>query len=345
MKRIAMIVVVGFLIVATGLAVFTRWQVMKLEARFPPVGTFVEADGRKIHLVDKPGPADRLPALFIHGASGNLLDQMHAFDDNLNGERRALFVDRPGHGYSERGDKGQNSLAGQAASYAAVLDELGIEKAIIVCHSMGCASGAAMAIHHPEKVAGLVFLAPATHEWPGGVTWYYSVASLPVIGHLFTETLALPAGLASIDAGVSSVFTPNEAPKEYSHKIAAPLVLRPSNFRNNAEDVAQLKRQVIALSPRYPEIKVPTFIITGDADNVVWPSIHSEGLERDIRNARLIVGEGIGHKPDYLMTDQALSAIRDIEKRYRSDAGETIATDIGDPEHVGCAGGGERNAC
>ena len=43
-------------------------------------------------------------------------------------------------------------------------------------------------------LAGLVLLAPATHPWPGGVTWYYDLAARPVVGPLFSWTVALPVG-------------------------------------------------------------------------------------------------------------------------------------------------------
>ena len=289
-------------------------MVGQLEGMYPPAGKFVQVPGRKLHVMDVPASngSEQIPALFIHGASGNLLDQMHAFKPHLEGERRLIFVDRPGHGYSERGAESENSPSGQAQSFADLLDELDIDQAVVVCHSLGCASGVAMAVHHPEKVKGLVFLAPATHKWPGGVTWYYDVASLPIIGWLFTELVALPAGLATINAGVSSVFTPDKAPENYAANIAASLVLRPANFRNNARDVSGLKAAVTQLQPRYSEIKKPTAIITGDSDDVVLAEIHSEGLKRDIDGAELIIGKGVGHKPDYVMTDQVLAAFERV---------------------------------
>jgi len=301
--------------VVVGLFGFTRYQVNALEKRYPPVGKFVSVEGRELHIVDVPAITDEKTAvLFIHGASGNLLDQMHAFRPSLEGRRRMLFVDRPGHGYSQRGKESANSPSGQAASFAQMLDQLAIDQAIVVCHSLGCASAAAMAVHHPDKIKGLVFLAPATHSWPGGVTWYYSVASMPVIGWLFTELLSLPAGLASINAGVASVFEPDKAPDGYAERMAAPLVLRPVNFRNNARDVAGLKAAVAGLQDRYKEISKPTIIITGDRDDVVLAAIHSKGLERDIANSQLIVGEGVGHKPDYVMTKQVLEAIDHVDR-------------------------------
>ncbi len=89
--------------------------------------------------------------------------------------------------------------------------------------------------------AALVFLAPATHPWPGGATsWYYDLTTIPVIGRLFSETLTYPAGTLQMADATTCVFAPNKVPDNYLGMAAIPLVLRPSAFRANATDVAGL---------------------------------------------------------------------------------------------------------
>jgi len=183
---------------------------------------------------------------------------------------------------------------------------------VLVGHSLGAASVAAFAVLYPQRVRGLVFLAPATHPWPTGVAWYYKLAALPVVGQIFTQTLALPFGSFSLNAGVKSVFDPQIVPQNYAERTALPLVLRPASFRYNALDVAGLNKFVKKFSPRYKEIKAPTVIITGDKDDIVLPSIHSVGLERDIEGAELIIIPGMGHKPDFGATDVVIEAIRKV---------------------------------
>ena len=164
-----------------------------------------------------------------------------------------IFIDRPGHGYSDRA--GADDPAKQATRYKLLLDKLEIEKAVLVGHSLGCASVAAFAVLYPERVKGLVFVAPATHPWPTGVAWYYKLAALPGVGQLFTQTLALPFGTFSLNGGVTSVIAPKIAVENYSERTALPLVLRPATFRHNALDVAGLNKFVVKFSPRYKEIK------------------------------------------------------------------------------------------
>ncbi|MDX8460963.1 alpha/beta fold hydrolase [Mesorhizobium humile] len=299
------------------LAGVTRAGIWSIERRNPPAGAFAEIDGARIHYVHIPAPAgaDLPPVVFIHGASANLKDQMLPLEPLLEGRAEMLFLDRPGFGWSERGDN--ETLATQADTIAALMDRLGIEKAVIVAHSFGGAITTAFARQHPDKTLGLVFLSPATHPWPGGATaWYYKLTAVPVVGWLFSETLAYPAGLAQIGGATSCVFSPNDVPDRYVDKASIPLVLRPSAFRANARDVAQLYDYVSAAAPAYREIKAPTVVISGDRDKVVYATIHSIGLERDIPGAELVWVHNLGHKPDWIAPDLVVGAIGKVAGKH-----------------------------
>lgn len=299
------------LLLVAGLAVWTRLRTREIEARYPAVGEMIDVGGYRLHAVHVPRPAtaDLPPLVFIHGASGNLRDQMIPFRPRLEGRAEMLFIDRPGHGWSERGGTQNDTPNGQADAIARAMQSKGISNAIIIGHSFGGAIAASFALNHPEMTAGLVFLAPATHPWPGGIAWYYGLASTPLIGQMFAHTLALPAGLTRLDSGSACVFAPNPKPDNYITETAPALVLRPEAFRNNAIDVSNLKPYVARVAPRYTEIVAPTVIVTGDSDSIVLAHIHSEGLARDIEGAELIWIRNLGHKPDHITTDLAVRAI------------------------------------
>lgn len=297
------------------LAGVTRTGAWLVERRNPPVGQFADIDGARIHYVHIPAApaADLPPVVFIHGASANLKDQMLPLQPLLEGRAELLFLDRPGFGWSERGAGNNETLAAQADTIAALMDRLGIAGAVIVGHSFGGAVTTAFARKHPEKTLGLVFLAPVSHPWPGGATaWYYKLTAMPVVGWLFSETIAYPAGMLQIGAATACVFSPNNAPQDYIEKAAIPLVLRPPAFRANARDVAQLYDYVRAASPGYRELKVPTVVISGDRDKVVYATIHSIGLERDVPGAELVWVRNLGHKPDWVAPDLVVGAIEKV---------------------------------
>jgi len=294
------------------LAGISRVGAFLTERRNPPIGSFATVNGTRLHYLHVAAPADPdlPPVVFIHGASANLKDQMLPLRPLLEGRAELLFLDRPGHGWSERGDGGNEDPAGQARTIAALLDHLDISRAIVVAHSFGGAAATAFALNHPERLAGLVFMAAATHPWPGGKTsWYYRVAAMPVLGRLFTHAIAAPAGMVRIGGATECVFAPNRVPDGYVRKASIGLVLRPRAFRANATDVEGLFAYATANSPRYAEIAAPTVVISGDRDTVVYEEIHSVGLARDIPKAELVWVRNLGHKPDWIVPDLVVAAI------------------------------------
>ncbi|MBZ9921083.1 MULTISPECIES: alpha/beta fold hydrolase [unclassified Mesorhizobium] len=333
-----------------GLVGITRVGSWLIERRNPAVGEFIDIDGARIHYVHVPGhaKADLPPVVFIHGASANLRDQMLPLRPLLEGRAELLFFDRPGFGWSGRGPGNNKDPWSQADTVAALMDHLGMKQAIIVGHSFGGAVTTAFGREHADKTLGLVFLAPATHPWPGGATaWYYDLTTIPVIGRLFSETLSYPAGMLRIADATTCVFSPNKVPDNYVAEASIPLVLRPSAFRANASDVAGLYRYALGAAPRYAEIKAPTVVISGDRDKVVYAHIHSVGLERNIASAELVWVRNLGHKPDWIASDLVVGAIekaagrsvdleamaRAVEARIAGDAyGVGKCADLKEPE-------------
>ncbi|WP_337270050.1 alpha/beta fold hydrolase [Oryzifoliimicrobium ureilyticus] len=293
---------------------FTNFKARRFEQEHPNIGTLTDIGGYKVNALHIPASesADLPPLVFIHGASGNLLDQVGAFLAPLEGRAEMLFVDRPGHGYSERGGPENDLPSGQADAIALLMEKHAIDQAIIVGHSFGGAIAAAFGVRHPEKTKGLLFLAPASHPWPGGIDWYYHVSAAPFLGWLFNHLLVVPMGLARLEQATQNVFAPNLRPDDYLARTGPTLVLRPKTFAHNARDFIGLLAYFEANAPYYKTIKAPTVIVTGDSDAIVWEHLHAQGLARDIAGSQLVRLRGIGHKPDYLATDLAVAALEKI---------------------------------
>ena len=306
--------------VTAALFLFTLTETRRIERRYPPVGHLIDVGGGAIHAVETP-PAggERGAVMLVHGASGNFADLDTALAQQLSNHGFRVFsVDRPGHGWSARLSwREASSPEWQAKILRAALARRGVDRAIVVVHSLAGALGLAMALNAPAFVRGLVLLAPVSHPWPGGVSWYYPWAASRLWGPLFRWLIALPAGLCVLPRGVASVFAPSPAPPDYIERTRLPLMLRPWTFRANAEDVTALKGHVTALSKRYREIDKPTAIVTGDQDGVVYAHIHSVGCERDIPGATLTILEGVGHSPHYSAPEQVIEAILGVDRRAR----------------------------
>jgi pimeloyl-ACP methyl ester carboxylesterase len=190
-----------------------------------------------------------------------------------------------------------------------VLERLGVSQAIFVVHSWAGALGARMALDYPERVAGLVMLAPVAFPWRGGVGWYNKLVATPVIGPLLAYTITLPLGFFLTGPGARGVFLPQTMPDDFVKATATPLLLRPREFRANALDLVTLKAAVAEQAPHYGAIAAPTVVISGDVDATVSLDIHSRPFVVAVPNAKLIVLPGVGHMVQNVATERVISEI------------------------------------
>jgi pimeloyl-ACP methyl ester carboxylesterase len=290
-----------------------------IAARFPPAGQFMRvADGR-LHVLDLgPRAAALPPVVLVHGASGNLNEMRRALGDRLARDRRVVMIDRPGHGWSERvGGPDAATPTRQAAILAQAIGQLGLDRPVLVAHSMAGALATALALDFPDAISGLVLVSPVTHPWPGGISWYYTLAATPLIGSLFANTVAVPGGLLSLKGGIASVFAPHPVPDDYEDRAAIPLVLRPQVFADNARDVAALYAHVAARQSRYGEIRHPVSIVAGDIDTVVSTDIHARAFARAVPQTRLVVLPQTGHAPHHVAPQVVLDEIARVSAAAR----------------------------
>jgi len=104
---------------------------------------------------------DGEPMLVIHGAGGGY-DQGLLIASDFGQDHRVIAPSR--FGYLKAAVPEDYSPAAQADSHAALLDFLGIERAIIVGVSAGAPSAIEMALRHPERVSALILLVPRTYH-------------------------------------------------------------------------------------------------------------------------------------------------------------------------------------
>lgn len=118
-------------------------------------------DTRRGAFLTDDGGSGGTPVLFLHSAAGHV-GHWQAMLDHLRPTRRALAIDQRGHGRTPEPADRDYSPEAMAADALAVLDRLGIRRAVVVGHSMGGAAAVAMAGAAPDRVAGLLLLDPAS---------------------------------------------------------------------------------------------------------------------------------------------------------------------------------------
>jgi pimeloyl-ACP methyl ester carboxylesterase len=305
------------------LALITQAGVVALQRSYPAQGRRIEVAGAKLNVVDI-GPRDAAgpPIVMIHGASSNLEAMRYPLGDRLAAAHRVILIDRPGHGWSTRTRLADSTPAIQAGMIDEALEKLGVGSAIVVVHSWSGALGARMALDYPQRVAGLVMLAPVAYPWPGGVGWYNRIVATPVIGPLLAYTITLPLGYFLTEPGARNVFLPQVMPENFVRDTATLLLLRPREFLANARDLVTLKAAVAEQAPRYPDIRAPIVIITGEPDKTVSTNRHSRPFKAAVPQAKLIVLPDVGHMIQNVAPELVIS---EIDAMIGSLAGGTAA--------------------
>lgn len=313
----------GLLALVAALFIFTFLMTARITAQHPTQGSFVELKSGRIHLVDLMPTANlvngapRGTILLLHGASGNQADVMQALGAPLAAAGfRVIAPDRPGHGWSDRFEgPEQASPARQTAIVRAALEKIGVKRAIVVGHSLAGAMASNFAIEHKDFTQGLALISAVTHPWPGGIAAYYHLASTPYVGWLFTHTAILPVGLLTMPSAIKEVFAPQVPPANFIEATGVKMVLRPDEFRANAEDVDALYDFIVVQSKRMHEITAPTGIIAGDKDSVVFTTIHSVNTQREVAGATLKILPDMGHAPHHSATAEVVEMILQVAKR------------------------------
>lgn len=102
------------------------------------------------------GPADGLPVLLLHGAAfhSGTWQQLGTIDLLAKAGYRVVAVDLPGFGQSPARRTDPSSFAVE------LLTHLGIDRAVVVSPSMSGGVSFPLLLHHPERVAGFVPVAP-----------------------------------------------------------------------------------------------------------------------------------------------------------------------------------------
>ena len=284
--------------------------------QFPPGAEFISIDGVKLHYRRSGVSAKGSPAsviLVLHGAASNLEEPYTALAGDF-AETDIIWLDRPGLGWSERPSSGRWSPQREAALIALFLEALNVQTVTIIGHSWGGAIAMRLAIDHPQRVDGLVLIAPALCAWIGESAWFNAASFWPLIGAFITRIFVPLAGEAALAKGAISAFHPEQVPANYLTSGALPLLLRPSAWLANAADMRDVNSHLEQQEKYYVDIKQPTIIIAGKTDTVVWTHRHSGMVSRRMQNAELRLIAKAGHNLHHHHAPAIVEAVRDVRR-------------------------------
>lgn len=267
----------------------------------------VEVEGVDIAFVDE-GPRDgaELPMVLVHGL-GATLDHWALAVPLLSKTRRVVAFDLPGFGRSGKPDR-VYSPAEFVAILRAFAVQLGLERFVLVGHSMGGAISAEFTLEHRDRVERLVLVdAAGMTRMPTGLLDYLVERFEQTID---PKRVVLPPRL--VRAMVKLVFyEPSPFAERNVVRILASMSEDdwPDRVRSFVRSVSGLARSRVR--QRLDEIRLPTLIVWGARDRVL-PLRHGRRLHGGIRGSKLIVFPRTGHCPQIERPDAFCAAVTEF---------------------------------
>jgi pimeloyl-ACP methyl ester carboxylesterase len=235
----------------------------------------IAAGRRKIRVFEA---GEGRPLVFLHGAGG--LTEESPFLAALARRWHVYAPLLPGYGDSEGGDELRDMLAVTLHSFD-VLDALGLDRPILVGHSMGGMIAAEMAAVAPREVECLGLIAPAglwLDDYPVPDIFSKLPHELPAL--LFYD----PEFGAQIMAAGGDLNDP---------KFLEAFLIR------NTRQLAMASKLLFpiperGLAERLYRIRAKTLLVWGEEDRLIPPA-HGEAFRKGIAGAELVRLAGAGH--------------------------------------------------
>jgi len=296
----------------------SAWMTRRIEAAVPRNGRVVEVNGERFHYVEEgSGP----PLVMIHGLMGSSRNLTYALSGRLSAHFRVISIDRPGSGYSTRGKGTAANLPAQARQIGDFINTLGLDKPLVLGHSLGGAIALALALDHPETVSGLILVAPLTHPQRLLPPVFLSLAVRPAwLRRWVSHTLTLPIGLLTQRSVVSGVFAPDAAPADFATRGGGLLGMRADNFYAASTEINQVNKDLPHMVARYAQLTLPIGLIYGAQDKVLDLRKHGQALASKVPGLKLQVVEGCGHMLPITASERVAALVEQVARRLPGHA-------------------------
>lgn len=286
---LALIVLIGpFLI-----PVLPLENTVPLEQLVDADSKFVEVNGINVHY--KTYGQGEPTFILLHGFGASLFS-WHEVTEPLSESGTVIAYDRPAFGLTERPLEweGESPYGPQAQVDIVIglMDELGVEKAILVGNSAGGTVSMQVALQYPERVQALILVDAAVYAGGGAPSWSRPILKTPQMNHVG------PLIARQLQAqGVEFIKTAWHDPSKITQDIFDGYQ-KPLQIENWDKALWQLTvaSEESGLVERLAEITMPTLVITGDDDRIV-PTEQSLRLADELPNVELIVIAKSGHLP------------------------------------------------
>jgi pimeloyl-ACP methyl ester carboxylesterase len=308
-KGSVVVTAVGVVAALASAALLNGYLAKKAERANPPAGRFVEANGVRLHYVER-GEGDTV--VLLHGNGSMIQDfESSGLIDLVAKNHRVIVFDRPGFGHSDRPRHVVWTPDAQADVIADALAQLGVSQAVVLGHSWGASVAVAMALKNPELVRGLVLASGYYYPTFKPEVAALAVPSLPLIGDILSFTLSPLMSRAIWPVMLSKIFGPRPVPEKFQG-FPKEMALRPSQIRASAAETGLMIPDAFAQRGQYADLKMPVVIIAGNEDKLVDVDTQSARLHGEIAHSTFHRIAGNGHMIQQTATNEVMVALYEV---------------------------------
>jgi pimeloyl-ACP methyl ester carboxylesterase len=275
-----------------------------MTTRSQPTAKSLTVNGLRLRYLEW-GRADALPVVCVHGYTSSA-EAFNAVARRLEDRAHLVAMDVRGHGESAWSPEGAYQYADQAGDLAALVDQLGLDRFVLIGTSMGGIIAMAYAAQHADRLRALVIndIGPDVEAGSSRITG--------MVG-------SRPADFASLDEAMeyrrqSSPITAGRPLEDQRETALGVLRERPDGRWAWKMDPAYIEQRVKRGAPARPALwpaleilPCPTQVVWG-TDSDVLSEAQAKRMAAALPKGELVSVPGVGHAPT-LVEPPAVSSI------------------------------------
>jgi pimeloyl-ACP methyl ester carboxylesterase len=275
----------------------------------------------------------KAPIVLIHGYAASL----HWWDrlaPLLSKDHRVITLDLLGHGGSEKPSSGY-AMEDQAALVAEALNQLRVQGAVVVGHSMGGSVATALATQSSELVDRVVLVDSRPDPDIGpGLPFLAKLGYVPVIGELANRVVPDSA----VKDEYADAFAPGfdlESGFENPDQVVDDYREMTYTSYDSSHSEADAYIEEAPLDERLTDAAVPVMVIFGNEDQLIDADEALAAFE-SLPGLRTATIDGAGHSPHIENPEETARLIEE----FAADAGDEMLAPAPESESAGNAAGG-----
>ncbi|MBK1694110.1 alpha/beta hydrolase [Chromatium weissei] len=269
---------------------------------------FLDVNGFRVHY-QRVGSGSTL-ILLLHGSFLSLRSWRHVLT-KLSNDATVVAIDRPVCGFTSRPIPKSNGAAlysaeAQSDLIAALIEQLGFERAILIGHSTGGTVALLTALRHSNRVQALVLVGAMIYSG-------YATSQLPMPVQRMMTTLK-PLFVKLMRVMIQRLYTKalralwHHQERFTDDDIAAYRADFMIDSWDRAFFESFLATHRLNLDARLSELMQPVLVVSGEQDRAV-KLVESQRLANELPNAKLVVISDCGHIPHEETPDAFLAAV------------------------------------